>query len=68
MNIRFLVHTILAAASEASFNASATDLKDVYERALTSDPVIREADALRLAARESRPQAIGALLPQVAAT
>ncbi len=68
MNTRFLVHTILAAASVASFNASATDLKDVYERALTSDPVIREADALRLAARESRPQAIGALLPQVAAT
>ena len=68
MNTRFLVHTILAAASLTSLGASAADLKDVYERALTNDPVIREADALRLAARESRPQAIGALLPQVAAS
>ena len=65
MNTRFLVHTILAAASLTSFSAAGADLKDVYERALTSDPVIREADALRLAARESRPQAIGALLPQI---
>src|SRR5688572_1971160 len=65
MNTRFLVHTILAAASLASFSAAAADLKDVYERALTNDPVIREAEALRLAARESRPQAIGGLLPQI---
>ena len=65
MNTRFLVHTILAAASLAGFNAGAADLQDVYERALTSDPLIREADANRLAARESKPQAIAALLPQV---
>ena len=65
MNTRFLVHTILAAASLTSFSAAAADLKDVYERALTNDPVIREAEALRLAARESRPQAIGGLLPQI---
>ena len=65
MNTRFLVHTILAAASLTSFSVAAADLKDVYEKALTNDPVIREADALRLAARESRPQAIGGLLPQV---
>ncbi len=65
MNTRFLIHTILAAASLAAFNAGAADLKDVYERALTSDPLIREADANRLAARESKPQAIAALLPQI---
>ena len=65
MNTRFLVHTILAVASLASFNASAADLKEVYERAITSDPLIREADANRLAARESKPQAIAALLPQI---
>jgi len=65
MNTRFLVHAILAAASLACFNASAADLKEVYERALTNDPQIREADANRLATRESKPQALAALLPQV---
>jgi outer membrane protein len=65
MNTRFLVHTILAVVSLAGFDAAAADLKDVYERALTSDPLIREAEANRLAARESRPQALAALLPQV---
>ncbi len=65
MNTRFLVHSILAVASLASFNAAAADLKEIYERALTNDPLIREADANRLAARESKPQAISALLPQI---
>jgi outer membrane protein len=65
MNTRFLVHTIFAFASLASFNAAATDLKQVYERAITNDPLIREADANRLAARESKPQAIATLLPQI---
>ena len=46
-------------------SAHAEDLKAVYERALANDPQIREADALRLAARESKPQALAALLPQV---
>jgi len=39
---------------------------EVYQKALTADPQIREADANRLAARESRPQAWAALLPQIA--
>ncbi len=65
MNTRFLVHTILAAAMLTGLNAEAADLQDVYKRALASDPLIREADANRLAARESKPQAIAALLPQV---
>lgn len=65
MNTRFLVRAILAATSLAAFNASAADLKEVYTRALTSDPLIREAEANRLATRESKPQALAALLPQV---
>ena len=65
MNTRILVRAILAAASLAAFNASAADLKEVYERALTNDPLIREAEANRLATRESKPQALAALLPQV---
>jgi outer membrane protein len=67
MNTRFLVHTILASASLACFSASAADLKEVYNRALTNDPLIREADANRLATRESKPQALAALLPQISA-
>jgi len=65
MNTRFLVHSILAAASLASFDAAAANLQDVYERALTNDPVLREADANRLAAPESKPHAVAALLPQI---
>lgn len=68
MNTRFFVRTILLTASLTAVNAGAADLRDVYERALTSDPLIREADANRLAARESRPQAIAALLPQIDAS
>jgi outer membrane protein len=48
--------------------AQSKDLVGVFEDALKSDPVIRQADANRLAAREARPQAIAALLPQVNGT
>ncbi len=47
--------------------AQADDLLAVYERATTNDPQIREAEALRKAARESKPQALAALLPQLSA-
>jgi outer membrane protein len=67
MNTRFLVRAILAAASLTAFNAAAADLKEVYTRALTNDPLIREAEANRLATRESKPQAVASLLPQIAA-
>jgi outer membrane protein len=60
-----LVHSILLAAGLASATATAADLNAVYQRALTNDPLIREADANRLAARESKPQALASLLPQV---
>jgi len=41
------------------------DLLGVYDQALVNDPQIREAEATRKADREVRPQAIGALLPQL---
>jgi outer membrane protein len=48
--------------------AVAKDLIGVYEDALRNDPQLRAADANRLASRESRPQAIASLLPQVSGT
>src|ERR1700736_6709719 len=45
--------------------ASAADLMAVYQRALQNDPQLREAEANRLAALESKPQALFALLPQL---
>ncbi len=45
--------------------AQAENLLDIYELALMNDPLIREADANRLATREARPQALSALLPQI---
>jgi len=48
--------------------AGAKDLVGVYEDALRNDPQIRAADANRLASRESRPQALAALLPQISGT
>jgi outer membrane protein len=47
---------------------SGKDLLGVYEDAVKNDPQLRAADANRLAARESRPQALAALLPQVNGT
>jgi outer membrane protein len=49
-------------------NTSAKDLMGVYQDALRSDPQLRAADANRLASRESRPQALAALLPQISGT
>jgi outer membrane protein len=43
----------------------AADLLSVYQEALQNDPQLREAEANRLAALESKPQAISALLPQI---
>lgn len=44
------------------------DLLSVYDQALVNDPQIREAEATRRAVHESKPQALGALLPQVNGT
>jgi outer membrane protein len=48
--------------------ASAADLLAVYQRALQNDPQLKEAEANRLAALESKPQALAALLPQLSAS
>jgi outer membrane protein len=48
--------------------AAAADLVAVYQRALQNDPQLREAEANRLAALESKPQALAALLPTVTGT
>jgi outer membrane protein len=45
--------------------ATASDLLAVYQRALQNDPQLREAEAIRLAALEAKPQALSALLPQL---
>ncbi len=57
--------SVVLAALAAAGSAQATDLVEIYQRALQNDPVVREADANRLAAREARPQALSALLPQI---
>jgi outer membrane protein len=61
---------ILAACGLTLFAGAlqAADLLSVYERALQNDPQLREADANRLASRESKPQAVAALLPQLNAS
>jgi len=43
----------------------AEDLLQVYNAAVKSDPLIREAEARRMAALEAKPQARSLLLPQV---
>jgi outer membrane protein len=58
----------LIAALGVTGTARAEDLLQVYRDALANDPQIREADANRRAAREARPQAWAALLPQINGT
>ena len=60
--------TLLLVLLAISAPAQPKDLVGVFEDALRNDPVIRQADANRLAAREARPQAWSALLPQLNAT
>ncbi len=48
--------------------AQAASLLEIYQQALQSDPQIHEAEARRLAALESKPQARSVLFPQVTAT
>src|ERR1700720_4453709 len=64
---RFLIVCALyLAASLATNPVPAADLLAVYQRALHNDPQLREAEAIRLAALEAKPQALSALLPQLA--
>ncbi len=69
MNTRHCIRTLLLAVSFAAAPiAGAADLGSIYEQALKNDPLIREAEANRRAARESKPQALSALLPQINAS
>ena len=65
MNRASLITLVLLACSSV---AQAKDLAGVFEDAVHNDPVIRQADANRLAAREARPQAWAAVLPQLNGT
>jgi outer membrane protein len=69
MSARILWSCLLATLlTGALAHAQATDFINIYQRALQNDPLLREAEANRLAAREARPQALSALLPQVTLT
>ncbi len=59
---------LLIAFCISASQAPAADLLAVYQRALQNDPQLREAEATRLAALEAKPQALSALLPQLAGT
>src|SRR5947207_13188579 len=65
MNRASTLALVLLAFSGA---APAKDLVGVFEDAVHNDPLIRQPDANRLAAREARPQALAALLPQLSRT
>jgi outer membrane protein len=64
----FTMGLALLAASALAHTASGKDLIGVFQDALQADPVIRQANANRLAAREARPQAWSAVLPQINGT
>jgi len=70
MTIRSLLppSLLLAGLACAAPPALGTDLAEVYQRALQNDPIIREAEANRLATMESKPQARAVLLPQLEAS
>jgi outer membrane protein len=58
--ISLAVFSLLAATT-----AGAADLMSVYRDALANDPTIRQADALRKATEQAKPEAWGTLLPQI---
>jgi outer membrane protein len=60
--------SLWSCAALAARGPDSLDLMQVYKLALQNDPQIREADAIRLANREAKPQALAALLPQLNAT
>jgi outer membrane protein len=62
------VATLLVGALLLTTPARSEDLLKVYDLAVINDPQIREADATRLANRESRPQAVATLLPNINAS
>ena len=65
MNGRIRVAMGVLAASLVASSTYAADLLEVYQRAAQNDPLIREAEANRLAAMEAKPRALSSLLPQI---
>lgn len=68
MDIRRFGLLVPLAALIAATPAGAESLLEVYQRALQSDPLIREAEANRRATEQAVPQARGLLLPQLSAS
>lgn len=63
--LRINILLLITAAITLSSQAHAASLLEVYQQALQSDPRIHEAEAIRLAAMEAKPQARSLLLPQL---
>lgn len=63
--LKLLPQATFMAALLASGLASADTLLQIYEKAVQSDPLVREAEANKLATQEGKPIARGSLLPQV---
>jgi len=63
-----LLATCIAATLAAVAPAHSANLLEVYQKALQNDPLIREAEANRLATLENKPQARAGLLPSLTAT
>jgi len=59
---------LVSLSAGAAGSPDKVNLLQVYQRALQSDPIIREAEANRLATLENKPQARAALLPQLTAS
>ena len=69
MTHKIVTFIILTTVLASSFNTSYAkdDLSSIYQQALQSDPLLREAEATRLANNEARALALSNLLPQVSA-
>jgi outer membrane protein len=65
MNYRLKLALSCILAVSATSSAYSANLLEVYQKAQLSDPLIREADANRMASKEAKPQAWAALLPQI---
>lgn len=63
--IKFNTLLVLTSAMMLALPVRAASLLEVYQQALQSDPRIHEAEAIRLAALEAKPQARSLLLPQL---
>ena len=62
---KVILFATLAALVGAPLPGSSENLVEVYERARTGDPILREAEALLMAARETRSQARSFLFPEL---